>query len=291
MNTFGPKLIGALNLVESLEQTAPDFVVFFSSISAIVGNDGQGNYVAANAFLDSYASALRARGIAATSIDWGVLSEAGVVARDHTLAQLLQSSGIAAYDNQQALEMLEFALLESRAQLGAFQVDWDKLGGASSSRLTSWLYDDVRHSSHQRARSPALERTLAVLLDLPAPEQLAYVEREFRQRFAQLLKMDLAAVELDQSLVQLGLDSLMALESARALERELGVEVTAMDFLGGASIAKLAREAHRQLASHLKAAEVACADSLVQLESQGEAELDRLLAELQAGSGTGVSHG
>jgi acyl carrier protein len=57
-----------------------DFCVFFSSVSAILGEVGQVDYCAANAFLDATAHALRRRGVRATSIDWGPWREVGMLA-------------------------------------------------------------------------------------------------------------------------------------------------------------------------------------------------------------------
>ena len=50
-----PKVAGALYLHQYTKDLPLDFFVSFSSIASIVGNPGQANYVAANAFLDAFA--------------------------------------------------------------------------------------------------------------------------------------------------------------------------------------------------------------------------------------------
>jgi hypothetical protein len=55
--------------------------VLFSSVAALVGAAGQGNYVAANAGLDAWAAAARAGGVAATSVQWGAWAGAGMASR------------------------------------------------------------------------------------------------------------------------------------------------------------------------------------------------------------------
>ncbi|WP_392387880.1 KR domain-containing protein [Burkholderia gladioli] len=71
----GAKLDGARHLLDALAGASPaaplDFVWLFSSITALHGGAGQANYAAANAALDGYAHALRARGVPATAINWG----------------------------------------------------------------------------------------------------------------------------------------------------------------------------------------------------------------------------
>src|SRR5262249_60907365 len=86
---LGPKAYGAWLLHKGTQDLPLDCFVMFSSISSIFGNPAQGNYVAANAFLDSLAHHRRALGLPALTMNWGVLGGEGYVARNERVAEFL----------------------------------------------------------------------------------------------------------------------------------------------------------------------------------------------------------
>src|SRR5438105_10112462 len=77
---LAPKVAGAWNLHEQTRNDPIDYFVLYSSVSAVVGNPGQANYVAANTYLDLLAHHRRSQGLPALAVDWGVVRDVGVVA-------------------------------------------------------------------------------------------------------------------------------------------------------------------------------------------------------------------
>src|SRR5690606_27308578 len=115
---------GALNLHKHTKDLNLDFFLSFSSISALIGNAGQANYVAANTFLDQFARFRKANGLNATTINLGVLGEVGVAARDANVTAVLESGGIYGFTTQQALAGLDVVIENNPTQVGMFDVDW-----------------------------------------------------------------------------------------------------------------------------------------------------------------------
>src|SRR5690606_10424986 len=70
-----PKALGARNLIEAMRGRDPDFIVLFSSTTALLGVAGLASYAAANLCLDALAARSRREGVPVLSVDWGLWSE------------------------------------------------------------------------------------------------------------------------------------------------------------------------------------------------------------------------
>ena len=80
--------MGAWNLAELTRGKELDFFVMFSSAASLLGSPGQGNYAAANAYLDGLAAARERRGEVGLSINWGAWGEVGLAAHEHVASTL-----------------------------------------------------------------------------------------------------------------------------------------------------------------------------------------------------------
>jgi len=98
----------------------------FSSVAAVLASPGQGNYVAANAFLDGLAHHRRAQGRAGLAINWGLWAQVGVAARPEITKRLMQQ-GILPFSPSQGMHLLERVLQLDSPQAMAIAVDWSRL--------------------------------------------------------------------------------------------------------------------------------------------------------------------
>src|SRR5262249_55953138 len=98
------------------------------SMASLLGSPGQGNYVAANAFLDALAHHRRAAGLPALTVNWGPWAEAGMAAalgeRDR---RRLAAQGFASLAPEDALGAFGELLADNATQTGVIRVDWPKL--------------------------------------------------------------------------------------------------------------------------------------------------------------------
>lgn len=108
-----PKVNGTWNLHEALP-TDLDFFVMASSLSGTFGNYGQSNNAAANTFLDAFAQFRQGKGLAASTVDLGVVDEIGFVSRDASVHRSMVQQMSAAISEQSLLDCFHLAIVRSR---------------------------------------------------------------------------------------------------------------------------------------------------------------------------------
>ena len=78
---MAPKLQGARNLHEATRDLPLDCFVLYSTMTAVVGNVGQANYAAGNAYMDALCQMRHAQGLPALAVNWGPWAEVGMASR------------------------------------------------------------------------------------------------------------------------------------------------------------------------------------------------------------------
>ena len=245
---FVPKVAGALHLAEAVKGVSSlDFLVFYSSISSVIGNRGQTNYVAANSLLDALAHGLRARGVPALSINWGALAEAGVVARDEKLEAILRSEGVTGLKNREAFEVLKEAIQGGRPQVGAFIVDWEAWHNAHPDLSDDPRFAALKTQAGTGGGNDAASQIKAELAELSKEQRLGALEGHLQDVLANTLKMPKDNISVSRKLNEMGVDSLMVLELSLGIKERIGVSFSAMEFLKGPNLQQLAAMAETRL--------------------------------------------
>lgn len=229
------KAVGALNLHRATQDLDLRAFILCSSIAAQLGNPGQAVYAAANTFLDGLAELRQAQGQAGTAVALGALAGAGQVARDKGTAAHLRSLGLTPMPGHLAAVAVLRAAAEGHGRVSLVDLDWQRWARAHAA--TPWRRLEGLLGQETDPREGGL---LVRLLAVPASERLTQAQAVLLEAAAPVFGLSTTELDPRRPLREHGLDSLMAVELATALRRATGVEVSAMDLLGGRSLTALA---------------------------------------------------
>jgi len=239
-----PKISGAWNLHRQTLDRDLQFFVMYSSATALFGNEGQANYVAANLYLEALAAHRRGLGLPALAVAWGAIGEVGHLAQNPTVARLLSERlGVRALPPRRALDRLGQAMQGDAWQVALAEIGWSRLAKVPSI-ARSPKYAPVREIVGDGAGEAAagnIEELRVELAALPRDEAMALVQQLLIKHIAGVLGVAPAKLGIDKSLLDLGMDSLMLVETQMGLEKQFGVAILTMELMDMTTVAKLAR--------------------------------------------------
>ncbi|MFC3352215.1 type I polyketide synthase [Streptomyces echinoruber] len=248
-----PKADAAVNLLELTRDAGLTQFVLFSSVAGVLGGQGQGNYAAANAFLDALAHRARAQGVPATSIAWGLWEATG--GPEGRLAdadrERMARRGIRPLPVGQGLHLLDAARAAARPLTVAAHLDPAVLrerarAGEAPAALRGLLPAAARPAARNApAEATELKHRLA-----------AMTEEERRQTVTDLVRGHIAtvlghsspdAVDVTARLRGLGFDSLTALNLRNALAADTKLNLATTVVFEHDTPAELARYLTKEL--------------------------------------------
>jgi NAD(P)-dependent dehydrogenase (short-subunit alcohol dehydrogenase family)/acyl carrier protein len=224
-SVLAPKARGAWLLHQATLDLELDCFVMFSSVSSIFGNPAQGNYAAANAFLDSLAHHRRALGLPALVINWGALGGEGYVARNERVAEFLARQGTGELSPHEVVDLMESSLMANADQAMAIRIDWAKWRQVFRSMQERPLLERI-FSAIEGNDSPGKVSDYRQRIESAAPDEVeGIVGQAVRDAVASVLRVKPETLRDDQPLTDLGLDSLMGVEIENTLDASLGVSL------------------------------------------------------------------
>jgi acyl transferase domain-containing protein/NADPH:quinone reductase-like Zn-dependent oxidoreductase/acyl carrier protein/SAM-dependent methyltransferase len=282
---MAPKAYGAWLLHKGTADLPLDCFVMFSSISSIFGNPAQGNYGAANAFLDSLAHHRRALGLPALTMNWGVLGGEGYVARNERVAEFLARQGTTELSPGEVISILESSLAAGNTQVAAIRVDWAKWRQSFRSMQENPLLQRIL-ASVERQEGAGLTSDWRQMIESAAPkDRESVITAAVRDVIGSVLRVKPDSLRNDQPLTDLGLDSLMGVEIENSLEAAIGVALPPTSLMRARTIGQIATLISGYMGGKTAAPAPAAATAPpetsvtedVDLEAMTDEDIDRLL--------------
>lgn len=279
-----PKVHGTWNLHEALP-TDLDFFVMAASVSGIFGQYGQANYAAANTFLDAFAQFRHSKGLAASTVDLGVVDEIGFVSRNASIHRQVVQQMSAAISEQSLLDCFHLAIVRSRPSDNIPQPFTPLEGFRSNNQLIHGLLSkagiakgqfiwrrDIRTALsrvHQErgestpdsgeVKDGGLKGFLSAVQDNPeilhGSSSVEVTAKEIARQVAiYTMRGGDKEVDLKSTLQDFGVDSLVSIELRNWWKQAFGADVTVLQLMNTGSFMGLGQKAVDQLRQkHLKA--------------------------------------
>ncbi|PTB70126.1 hypothetical protein BBK36DRAFT_1107986 [Trichoderma citrinoviride] len=250
---FGPKVDGTKNLDELFYDHPLDFFIMFSSLASIVGNRGQSNYVAANLFMSTIAEQRRRRGLAASVIHIGMVLGVGYVSTTGIYESTLRQYNYMPIPEQDFLDMFSEAIVVGRLEANhspelitgldrhSLREDAQRLFWQDNVKFSHHTLSEVRQTETTTADNMSLAQRLAQATSIEEAEEL--IQEGFCTKLERMLQAAKGSIQVSQSLMNLGVDSLIAVEIRSWFLKELDVDVPVLRVLSGASVSDLSKEA------------------------------------------------
>jgi NADPH:quinone reductase-like Zn-dependent oxidoreductase/acyl carrier protein/SAM-dependent methyltransferase len=241
---LAPKVGGGLNLERLSRKMKLDYLLLFSSATTFLGNPGQFNYVAANAYLEGLARKAQQAGVPAVAVAWGAIEDTGYLARNiQNNASLRKRFASSLVSARNALNGLDLAFdangKPTISALSIAQVDWSmvkrELAVGRAPFFSAVISGAGARQSIDAAatleklKGVSIEEATTVLLDMVVDE------------IARVLRLPSKEVDRHRPLAEIGMDSLMMLELRATVESTLQVDLPMMSLANGITPSDVAR--------------------------------------------------
>ncbi|KAH3766393.1 type I polyketide synthase [Pelomyxa schiedti] len=224
-----PKLVGAWNLHKVTLSHPVKHFVMFSSVSSLLGRDGQASYVAGNYFMDRFVQYRHHLGLPAIAIQWGAIGDTGVLATSPLPAMSLAADGINQVSATDSLDCLYGILStkESDSPISLFSVEMTSFYPSNRATLSLARFSENKFIDENAHKAVSGDVSVFSLL---------------KSRVAKSLGIEEQTIGEDMVLASQGIDSLVATSLRTWIMSELGVSISPLKLLSGVSIGELASE-------------------------------------------------
>lgn len=258
-----PKIDGTNWLDEIFYDTPLDFFVCFSSTSSVGGVFGQSNYAAACSYMTSLVRQRRARGLAGSAFDIGRVAGIGYIERASSVVQetfeKYSYMPLSETDLHQMFAETIFAgipemNLDPVISTGIERVPADRKHlppWITYPRLSHYLID-TQASNTVADSKQTVQPVREQLIEATTAEQvLSIIKTCFAAKLQIVLQLTDEEVDMNVPLVEIGIDSLVAVEVRSWFLKELQTDMPVLKILGGGSVSDLAEQASKKLPAEL----------------------------------------
>ena len=239
---------GTLNLHKVFDPEDLTFFISASSVVNVIGTSGQANYNAGNSLQDALAQFERSSNCYYMSLNIGTIEDATV--NNDAIVNSLRRQGLTPVRPDELLAYFEYALSAEAREAGSHQlvIGFSPKTLASTTAINgtthSPMFTHVRQTADTKTDAVVQAKTFKdVVVDAKDQDEIArFVAQVIGNRLADLVAVDPADVTLTSSIVDFGLDSLIAIELRNWIMREFDAPIQSSEVLDSQDVWSLAQK-------------------------------------------------
>ncbi|KAI4086542.1 MAG: hypothetical protein LQ344_007466 [Seirophora lacunosa] len=285
--TLRPKVDGTVFLDEVFSTSELDFFIVFSSLAAVSGNRGQTAYAAANAFMCSLIAGRRIRGLAGSALNMPGIVGLGLANRDYRMLDRLKHVGYVNISEWEFYQFLSEAIVAGQPDSG---VSPEITAGLQRSDVERTIEDAPHWFRNPRFHwlrkitatgdtitdndsNDSAVRSRLVELNNKDDVRSVIMEGLMACLYSRLnMNPDQGGIASDTAIVELGVDSLLAVDMRAWFTKELDLDMPVLKLLGGATVEELVEDALKRLPSELVPKLIRDGDAPTKVASEGPEE-------------------
>jgi polyketide synthase PksN len=217
---LAPKVAGLVNLDEATKHQQLDFLICFSSAASVLGNAGQSDYAAANAFMDAYAAyrnslvTLEQRHGRTLSINWPLWAEGGMRVDAATEEKMMRGTGVMVLRTASGIQALYAAWSSGQDQIAVIEGDVQRIQKSLSGRQAVPQVERPVVQTQESGTEPASSQMQGQMQEK--------AEAYFKKLLSAVLKLPANQIESDAPMEKYGIDSLLVMKLTEELEKTFG---------------------------------------------------------------------
>ncbi|MHA7652199.1 type I polyketide synthase [Mycobacterium sp. ML4] len=271
---MAPKVTGTRILHNAFSGCDLEFFVMFGSAGSVIASPGQGNYAAANAFLDAFAHYRQAQGLPALTIGWGPWS-VGMV-EELELEKLYEQRGIELITPAAGARILDRLINQNTPNVVAISADWRRARSVGLSGELPPMFSELGTSETSPDHAHPDSSILEFLSGITESDRLGVVADQVRQIASAVFDLAISDIGVDDTLNDIGLDSMMAMDFRVRVNTTFAIDLPVLELLRGVSVNSLAVRILAEL-------DLPGADPVIELRSEpgpGDGDVERLLENM-----------